>query len=687
MLGVFNYFIKLKNMSLEPIVRYSRNVEGKITIATVLLCVLAISAFFLLDVQYKSGIHASNVATTSVFVVNSPPEWVIEPAEVPASSASNPTNEGDVVTWTATAEDPNGFNGYWLLICKNTTATETDMIIYDPDVPGSQPDCPGGEANRWARSALTDDGEMATATYQTLEGRDENVENVWYAFICDNDEYHPRCNVEDISQGYGDSGSPFYVNHRPVFTEFNAPDPTDPGELAQWTSVASNTNTVLSDQTVKLFVCRTDQFDEENVECQGGDENTYASSTYAINPTVNYTTNHPKPHGFYDAYGFIVDAYNLTAPLPTNPNYHGQEERMQGTNAQLEINNVAPTVEVGTFEFFDQGNEGDLPDSIITPTVEEAETHGFRVTFETSDANSCVNIDWDEGIGTTTNHMEMTDVAVNIYRSGVGVNNCQEDGHHNPNNCYPFEVATSTYGTEEGWQITCTVDNSGCAGNTDTNVKWECSFPLWFLADPTDGNNATTSVYWDEEWVASVVVTDSGLLSSDLTEGENGVDVGSFLAFRLGQDSIAFGDLEVGEADPLLDKPTAIFATGNTGIDQELEGTPMCPMFDPLDSPDYGCADYDVDTGTPEDTIPARFQQFAKGLSTSYGSGVQLADVRAGGDPAFLDLNVLKTTSITNIQNEDIGWGIRIHDDITRAGIYTGQNTFIVVASDASNWE
>ena len=679
------FIIQLKDMSIESIVRYSRNMDGKITIATVLFCVLVISVFFFVDAQYKGGIYASDVATTSVFVVNSPPEWTVGPVEVPASSTSSPTNEGDVVTWTATAEDPNGSNSYWLLICKDSTATETDMILYNPAVPGSQPDCPGGTSERWARSALTADTVMATATYQTLEGRVEDVENIWYAYICDNDEYHPRCNVTDVRQGVGDSGSPFYVNHRPAFTDFNSPSATNPGNVATWTSVASNTNTLLTDLTVKLFVCRTNLFDEVNIECDGGNINTYASSTYSTNPSVNYTTKHPKPDGEYDAYGFVVDAYGLSAPLPSDVNYNGQEERVQGTNAILTINNVAPTVEVGTFEFFNQDNETEIPNNIITPLNEEAETDGFRVTFETSDANSCVNIDWDEGIGTTTGHMEMTDVAVNFYRSGVGVNNCHEDGHHNPNNCYPFEVSTSSYGTEEGWGITCTLDNSGCTGNTDTSVKWECTFPLWFLVDPTDGN-ASTTLFFDQNWFASVVVTDDDFATSTLTQGGSGVNVGGFMAFRLDQDTITFGDLEVDARNETLDRLTTIFATGNVGIDQELEGTPMCPMFDLLDPVEYGCTVYDPETGAPEDTIPARFQRFAKDLITAYGSGTQLADVTASGLPAFLALNVPKTISLTETRNEDIGWGIEIHTNITRAGNYLGQNTFIGTASHPSNW-
>ena len=665
-------------MSLEPIVRYSRNMEGKITIATALVCVLVFSVFFLMDVQYKDGVKAGNVATTSVVVLNSPPEWQVSPAEVPASSSSSPTNEGDTVTWTATAYDPNGANGYWLLICKTSPATEGDMTLYDVENEESVPDCPGGET--WAISELADDDMEATAVYQTQEGRVESEENAWYAVICDNDDINPRCNVEDVRQGDGASGSPFYVNHRPLFTELNSPDPVDPGDEATWTSIASNDNSLLSDTTVRLFVCRTNEFDETGPECVGGEESTYASSTLMENdPQATYTTKHPKPNGEYEAYGFVIDAYGLTAPMHDDSNY-GAEERMQGTNAYLEINNVAPELLLDSVNFFDYDNQTGTPSNYLTLINEEDETHDFRVEFQTSDANSCVTRDWESG--TTTGYMEMVDVAVNVYRSGVGVNSCYQDGHYDPNNCYPFDVASSTYDGEEGWNIVCTLDNSGCSGNTDTTVKWECTFPLWYIADPTDGG-AENTPFHDQNWVASVVVTDVDEEASERAEGNGGVDVSSFLAFRLGQDSIAYGEMEAGD-DQSLDVATPIFATGNTGVDQELEGTPMCPGFD-LGGGNFGCTGYDLET-VPIDTIPARFQKFAVGTGTLYDTGTPLADRNLEEEEAYLALNVLKSTVVFDPQSKEIGWGIMIPSEIQIAGNYRGQNTFIAVASAPENW-
>ena len=677
-------------MSLEPIVRYSRNVEGKITIATIFLCVLVVSVFFLLDVQYKEGIRASDVATTSVFVLNSPPEWTTGPAEVPASGTSSPTNEGDEITWSGTAYDPNGSNSYWLLICKNTTATETDMIIYEQLGEGSLPDCPGGESGRWARSVLTGDGLEATATYNVPEGRVLDEVNDWYAFICDNDSINPRCNVTDIRQEpydvLGDpdpsmgGASPFYVNYRPMFTEFNSPAPVDPGVTATWTTVASNTNTVLTDLRVRLFVCRANDFDENALECGVG--GTYASSTLvASDPDASYDVTIPTPNGDYDAYGFVVDAYGLSAPLSTNTAYSG-EDRMQATSAQLTVNNVAPSLEVDSVMIL---NYDDDPNH-LTVDVPEGETEGFQVSFTTRDNNSCVTSSWP-GSGTTTGFQEMESVAVNIFRSGIGMNNCLLYSDYNANNCYPFAVASSTYEADgKGWDMLCTRVDSSCTGNTDPTVEWECTFPLWYLADPTDGSLASEVQFPGEEWLASVVVTDVDSATSTLAQGTDGIDVQRYTAFRLEQNSIVFGQLEAGQRNALLDRATPIVATGNTGVDQDLRGTPMCPEFD-VGAPDYGCSSY-VHTNpgdVPPDTIPARFQRFAEGLTTSYGEGLELMDIKYD-DYINLELNVSKATVVPTPPSKSIGWGIEIPSQITIAGEYRGENTFMAVISDATAW-
>ncbi len=669
-------------MSIEPFIRYSKRTEGKATIASILLMVLVFAFIFAADVQYRS-ISASDVATTSVTVLNSPPVWVAGPYEDPGSHPNNPTNEGDTVTWKATAEDPNGTNDFFLLVCKTDADSDEDnLTLYDPDT-SSPPECAGGPSNRWARSAATTDLTEATATYETTEGRVEDEVNEWYAFICDNDSINPRCNVADIQQepvnpgDFADASevsSPFYVNYRPSFTVFNSPDPTDPDDMATWTTVAANSNTYAGpDHELRLFVCRTDQFDNGALECDGGEANTYASSTLtASNPSVTYQVPVPKQNKSYDAYGFVVDNFGFAAPLDSNSAY--SEDKMQGTNAELEVNNVAPEVEASSI--FLINHTADTNDNLEVDQ-ELDETHGFIVEFTTADDNSCVAPD--------DTSAEMDSVEVNVYRSGVGMVNCVTDGDYDANNCYPYAVEDSTYEATGGWSMVCSRVAGSCEDNEDRTQDWECTFPLWYIADPTDGADTTEVEFPSETWVASVVVTDIDSATSTLTEGTTGTDVQRFTAFALDETSIAFGELEPGQRNDPLDRPTPILATGNTGVDQALEGTPMCPGFDP-GAPGFGCDDSYTASTVPEDTIPARFQRLAIGLTEGYATGDALADRTLGDTATPLELNVLKTTTVATPAQRTIGWGIEIPMEIIIAGNYQGENTFYGVSSNAGTW-
>ena len=676
-------------MSIEPFVRYSHRTEGKITIAAVLMFVFVFALFFTLDVQYR-GVSAqsatSSVATTSVTVLNSPPVWTNGPFEDPASSTSTPTNEGDTVTWKATAEDPNGANDFFLLICKNDAGEDEDnLTLYDPDT-STPPECMGGSSERWARSAATADLTEATATYETSEGRVEDEVNDWYAFICDNDPINPRCNVADVQQGpinpgeFGDPfsvSSPFYVNFRPTFTDFSAPDPTDPGGQATWTSVAESPNTFgtmggAADE-VRLFVCRTDVFDTVNLQCDGGDENTYASSTLtANNPSVEYTVASIKQNKSYDAFGFVVDNYGFAAPLPTNTAYSG-ETRRQGDNEPLVVNNVAPEVDASSVILINHTE--DTGDNLEVNTAED-ETHGFIVEFTTTDANSC--------LAPNDTDPEMESVTVNVYRDGVGMNNCVDDADYNPNNCYPYAVEDSTYEAAGGWTMECSRVAGSCTGDDDATQDWECTFPLWYLADPTDGSTTDQVQFPTDTWKASIVVTDFDSATSTLTEGDSGTDVQRYTAFRLTQSSIAFGELEPTQKNDPLDRSTPIVATGNTGVDQNLEGSPMCPDFDPL-QPNYNCSAYDYPTTIPEDAIPPQFQRVAVGIATDYDSGEVLADIQ-DEDPLQFEINVPKSTVVLTPAQRIAGWGIEIPGEIVIAGEYRGENLFTAVTSLAPNW-
>lgn len=674
-------------MSIYPIINYSQKNAGKITITTLVLCFLALSVFVVVDTQYR-GVNAEDTATTSVTVINSPPVWMDGegPREVPDSSSSTPTNEVADMVWEATARDPNvetvgDGNDYWLLICKGTPdgVTEEDFDLFDGGT--SKPDCP--EGNTWARSSEVADGEVATATYDIDEGRiadapNEDEVNDWYAVICDDDADNPRCNADDLRIGPDEDSSiddaessPFYVNYRPKFTGFDQPSGTNPGDMATWTSTAEDINTELSESAVKLFICRENDFDEEEQSCGAG--GTYAtSSLVASNPSASYEVPVPKPDGEYDAYGFVVDSYGLAAP--TDSAY--EETKRHGENRKLPVNNVEPVLESDTVSFYDVG--AGSAGGPFTITELGGLTEGFKVEFETADDNSCVTKDWTEG-STTTNYEEMSDVAMNFYRSGIGMENCVNDEDYDSSSCYPYEVDQSFEG-DDPWDVTCTMDQSSCSGNEDRTVEWECTFSLWYNADPTDDNAQFSS----EDWKLSANVTDNDDETGDRSESESGVELDSALGFALDQNAIPYGELNVGESSD-LNSLTPILATGNTGVDQELEGTPMCPGFD-LGATNYGCTDYEAGE-VPSDTIPARFQKFGQsGTGYEDAGATELADRHLGESAELYEVNVPKTIDPLDPGEEDIGWGMEIPSDIVTADDYQGENLFTGIMSDSSNW-
>ena len=143
-------------------------------------------------------IFAETVAT-SVIVGNSTPSFTVTPFEVVASYVASPTNVGTTVNFQATGTDGNAEN-YYLAICKTNAITANNNAV---------PTCTGGN---WCISGSTTSGTSATCGFGTLQSTAES--NAWYAFVCD---YSPSSACSAMSQGSGNPGSPFEVNHAPSF--------------------------------------------------------------------------------------------------------------------------------------------------------------------------------------------------------------------------------------------------------------------------------------------------------------------------------------------------------------------------------------------------------------------------------------------------------------------------------------
>ncbi len=600
---------------------------GKVTVYTTFVSLIVLLLVFAFNFGSRQNevlvVDAQSNATTTVIVLNTPPLWVASTTEEFESSSDNPTNAGSEVSWVGTGYDTNS-EDYYLLICSTATAPTTTFG-------GGPPSCVGGI--QWAVSTATISGTQARAATTTLASWAEV--NNWFSWICDNNATTSRCNTTYTQGTNATNSSPFEVNHRPSFTAFSNDSPGVPGSTIVFTSTSADSDVSGVPDTVRLFVCATPGFDTVGDTCTG---TTLASTTVGVqnNATTSYYIVIPTQDRNYGAYGYVIDNHGFEATAGS-----------QGSNATITVSNVAPTVASSTISI-----NGGLD---MTLSVEAGLTTGFSLQFVTTDNNSCVN---------AASSSEVIGYELSLYRSGIGQVNCEADDVHNPNNCYPSGVAPTI------WNLTCTASSTSCAGPTDTDQVWDCNFPLWFLADPTDGV-ATSTQYWDQFWFAQVRAYDDNNATGTYTESAIGVKVKSFLAFALNTLSIPYGALEPGDETDFLVATTTISATGNVGLDKDVQGSSMCTTY----SGATPCAPSDTST------IPEDQQRFATS-QVAYLSGTQLSSTT----PQEVEINVPKTTATSTYATSNAYWGIRIPATITLAGDYTGENTFTALVGESAQW-
>jgi hypothetical protein len=602
-----------------------QNDTGKITI-TMLVSFVAVfllaSVFNISSDPLKHVQAQSESATTSVTVLNTPPLWDVNAHEDPESSATNPTNVGDQVVFRATGDDQNG-EDYWLLICQSSTTPTAN--------PNAPPECAGGVNDTWAISATTTDETEAIASYTALVGDAES--NDWFGYICDANAGNPRCNDVMTNTAGQPEGSPFKVNHRPTFTVFSDDSPTDPGDIVTWTTTADDPDTDTVADTVKLFVCTTANF-STTTGCIDG---TWATSTFsATNPSATTTIVIPTQDDNYEAYGYVMDNHSFAATGGS-----------QGTDSVLTVNNVAPTVATGTFAYIDPTNGLGGPFAL---TTELGSTTGYQVQFSVEDNNSCEV----SGGGN-----EISSVNLDFFRSGVTAAACNQSGEYNANECYTDSSAN--------FVPSCTRVGGSCAGAGDSVEVWECTFPLWFIADPTDAGSPEVA----DVWLAAGSATDddaaTGPDTADNTVDGTGVELSQFMAFDVLESSIAYGSLEPGDDTGTLFATTTMVATGNTGLDELLSGDDMCTTYP-------SC------TGNATSTIFIDNQEYA-GTVVAYGAGTDASST----DTEF-ELDLVKSTSTTSPSQANTHWGIGVPGAVTFAGDYIGVNDITGVVAEAVDW-
>lgn len=610
---------------------------GRVTVSVIAVGLGITVLSFITMFQVRVPAARADDLQTSVTVLNTPPTWAGDghAHESDAlgnsleSSATNPTNAGNILAFSATAHDSSG-DGYWLLICKNYGSST-------PSVSG--PSCPGGSANQWAISPKTASDVQAVAATTTIANFPFAAEsNVWYAYICDDNATGPQCqNLTD--QGTGNYASPFVINHPPYFTAISNNSPQNPNGTLTWTSTAVDTDTARTTDTVQLYVCKTQAF-STSTGCTGG---AWAvSSLSAANPATSTTLTAPFQDGLYNAYVYVMDMKGLAAT-----------SSFQSLASNFTVNNVAPTIAAASISLINRNGATGTPMTLLTPG---GLTTGYRLVFTVADNNGCQNkaAGAEDVLATTT-----------IYRSGrTGL--CKVASDWDQNMCYPSASAYTN--------ISCSQDAGSCSGAGDSDSTWTCNYSLWSTSDPTD----VGSKYPGENWLASVQAQDDNGLDSSFVESSSGTELNSFLAFDVSQTAIAYGGLQPGSFTATLQSPTSttLLALGNTGLDENLYGDTMCKSWTAADSCDIGGAD-------PTSKIPVTNQRFATTSGTAFASGTQLA---ASTSAVAVGIHVTKTIATTSVQSKDTFWGINIPSAITVAGNYQGQNTIVGVASNAAYW-
>ncbi len=454
--------------------------------------------------------------TASVDINNTAPAFDVDPYEentvtLTASTPTTPINVGSSITFRATGDDQDG-NAYYLAVCKSDAITAGGGI-------NTPPTCDGGA---WCVSTSTADEVATSCQYTALVGDAE--ESVWYAFVCDNSG-DSKCSAS--SQGTGDSGSPFVVNHRATYTALAVPvSPQDPGSTFTYNATASDTDTYgTTDDNLYLLVCSSSGVTQATTytapTCNGTQLNLSAGAL--TDPTTTYLADLDAgagisyPDGTYTAYGYVYDQHNLLASAPQTDTW--------------EVNNTAPTVGIDSF-------------NTTTLVLTESTTTNLLANVTVTDNNSCQDI--------TSGGSVVIDFFGGWLAGGHG--DCGVSGDSDPDDCYPV--------------VTCTVDSgtNACAGTSDNSVAYDCTVPVQYYAEAT----GTGSEHVSDNWHAYVTATDDDAVSDE--DSATNLNVDLLVAFSAG-DSIYYGALDVG--DTSTNQSVTVTGTGNTIIDTEVYGTDM----------------------------------------------------------------------------------------------------------------
>jgi len=490
-------------------------------------------------------IQTDDTATTTVTVRNAAPSMVGDAKEAPASYSSNPVNVGGTLFFEANAHDPEG-DEYYLLVCDQDGATAVE---------GGAPSC---DNTQFCVSTSTASDATSTCVYSNVANPPLSAETqAWVAYVCDGNGLDAACESTSNS-GSGNSGSPFHVNHAPVFsavsTTLNSQVPGDFVTIEA--SVIDNDVDGSADELI-IYVCDSNSW-ATSTGCAGAEYCTGTSTTDDV--SCSYTIPVPTPDQSYVYYAFVMDWHDMPAS--------GNSQ-----TSNFIVANAAPTV---SSVDLNEGND------IILNIKDASNVLVGATSTAVVDSNGCLDLDY----ATST-----------IYLSSVtGEYDCDADD----NDCYPIG------------QASCAI--SGCSGAGDANAIVTCTTTLAYYAIPTDDASAgQNNPYALDNWVASIRVFDDNSLSGVGTSssGVASPDVVVSTAIEVSEPEIVYGSLIAGTNTGATNGTTTIVNAGNAPLDTDVEGVDMdrdggggtidehYQEFD-LSSFVYGAGTYTLSSTTPE---------------------------------------------------------------------------------------
>jgi hypothetical protein len=456
----------------------------------------------------KPQAEAEGVPAT-VEVGNVAPDWHAIPYEDPtchsgsgkSGTTGNPVDAGQGLDIKAEATDDNG-DQWYLVICDGE----------NPPTGAGVANCASGTT--YGKSSLTNQGEgnIATATVSTTGMGNQSY--AWYGYACDSATTN-KCSA--LSQGSGESGTPFYVNHAPAFTAVATTNPGggngNPGTTFTITTTSSDGDTGGGADTLTAYVCDTNA--HSGIGCAADHELCHATTHASPNVDCDYEDIIPTPDQQYTYYAFVWD----------NHEFAGNSGSSQ--NNTYTIDNVLPTITSVSL------NGGSLIQLNIKPNT----TNVAAVSTDVSDNN---------GYGDITGGATAV-----IYRTTKGAS-CGA----NANNCY--QVATGNCVQSAGSGATCT---------------YTCTATFKYYADPTDGSSG-----YDDTWSAKITASDE--VGSGYKIGDTPVELKTNIALDVAEAGINYDVVPAGGDTGGVNETTTVANYGNSPIDTNLYGIDMTKVGD-----------------------------------------------------------------------------------------------------------